>query len=115
MIIPTLRITSPENYGEMIALYQQKGIKMLRVNMTRYSMDRYCHDLSVIRELAGKDLEIMADIPLPGRKYRLNTEKEIEVQKGKRLLFCRKNILPQTELKSGLMNFQKEDTGEESL
>lgn len=107
MIIPTLRITSPENYGEMIALYQQKGIKMLRVNMTRYSMDRYCHDLSVIRELAGKDLEIMADIPLPGRKYRLNTEKEIEVQKGETVTFLSEKHSATDGIEVGINEFSE--------
>ncbi|MCM1542226.1 MAG: pyruvate kinase [Blautia sp.] len=87
MIIPTLRIANKETYDNMINTLNQEDIKCLRVNMTRYSLNKYCEDIKYIREKAGRKLDIMADIPIPGRKYRILSDRSITVKKGDKVSF----------------------------
>ena len=87
MIIPTLRVAEREVYEEMLPAWKQHGVKCMRVNMTRYGMERYVEDVRYIREQMGEDFGVMADLPIPGRKYRLLFEGIMEVKKGERLVF----------------------------
>lgn len=73
MVIPTLRVGEKKSYDEAVSNFLDKSIRMIRVNMTRYSLERYCEDIRYIRERSDNALEIMADIPLPGNKYRIDT------------------------------------------
>ena len=87
MIIPTLRVAEREVYEEMLPAWKQHGVKCMRVNMTRYGMERYVEDVRYIREQMGEGFGVMADLPIPGRKYRLLFEGIMEVKKGERLVF----------------------------
>ncbi len=87
MIIPTLRVAEREVYEEMLPAWKQHGVKCMRVNMTRYGMERYVEDVRYIREQMGEDFGVMADLPIPGSKYRLLFEGIMEVEKGERLVF----------------------------
>ena len=93
MIIPTLRITDPEHYDNMVKSYLSQGIDTIRVNMARHSLERYYEDVSYIQNVSNNAFHIMVDIPLPGRKYRLalRSEKEIFIQKGELTRFSVRN------------------------
>lgn len=90
MIIPTLRITERKKYDEMIASYIKNDIRVIRVNMSRHSLSRYCDDIEYINSISGNRFSIMCDVPLPGRKYRigLRNEEELYIEKGQQILFC---------------------------
>ena len=89
MIIPTFRIGDRSAYAAMARCYEEQGIGMLRVNMVRESMEVYCEEIACFRSMMKTPLEIMADIPLPGRKYRLGLPNgaEYSIQNGQRVCF----------------------------
>lgn len=92
MIIPTLRIGEKNLYDEVIEDFLKKGISTIRVNMTRYSLERYCEDINHIREKSNHAFEIMADIPVPGKKYRTSIlEEEKVISKGQKMIFTTRN------------------------
>ena len=62
----------------------------MRVNMTRYGMERYVEDVRYIREQMGEGFGVMADLPIPGRKYRLLFEGIMEVKRERGLYLYRK-------------------------
>lgn len=89
MVIPTLRVGEKKSYDEAVSNFLDKSIRMIRVNMTRYSLERYCEDIRYIRERSDNALEIMADIPLPGNKYRIDTaQPEKFIEKGQEIIFA---------------------------
>mgnify|MGYP005799260123 FL=1 len=90
MIIPTLRVCEdPREYDPVIELYLKLGVTVLRVNMARHSMEKYCSDVEYIRRVSGDRFQYMADIPLPGNKYRLALapERELSIGKGQHVVF----------------------------
>lgn len=89
MIIPTFRIGDRSAYAAMARCYEEQGIGTLRVNMVRESMEVYCEEIAYFRSRMKMPLEIMADIPLPGRKYRLGLPNgaEYSIQNGQRVCF----------------------------
>lgn len=92
MIIPTLRIGEKNLYDKVIADFLNKRISTIRVNMTRYPLERYCEDISYIRKKSNNAFQIMADIPIPGKKYRTNIlEDEKVISKGQEIIFTTKD------------------------
>lgn len=92
MIIPTLRISDNKLYFDMIQNYCREGITAIRVNMDGCPMERYCNDIQYINQIAEYPFEIMADIPVPGRKYRvdLRSGQELVLRKGELVQFTAK-------------------------
>lgn len=93
MIIPTLRITEKTKYDKMVASYIKNDVRVIRVNMSRHSLTRYCDDIEYINKISGNHFSIMCDVPLPGRKYRigLRNEEELHIEKGQQILFFVEN------------------------
>ena len=88
MIIPTLRISEKKDYDKMMEEFFKWDIKLLRVNFTRYSMARYIEDVLYIKQQMGQSIGIMADLPIPGRKYRtLIPSGEILINQGEKITF----------------------------
>lgn len=88
MIIPTLRVFDDlKDYDCIVKKFLDKNIRLLRVNMSRYSPEKYKDDIKYIRELSSGKIEIMADIPIPGQKYRLYTNEDRTIKKGQEITF----------------------------
>lgn len=88
MIIPTLRVFDDlKDYDCIVKNFLDKNIQLLRVNMSRYSPEKYKDDIKYIRKLSSGKIEIMADIPIPGQKYRLNTNEDRTIKKGQEITF----------------------------
>lgn len=88
MIIPTLRVCDDlKDYDCIVKNFLDKNIQLLRVNMSRYSPEKYKDDIKYIRELSSGKIEIMADIPIPGQKYRLYTNEDRTIKKGQEITF----------------------------
>ncbi len=88
MIIPTLRIANRSHYDEIVEVYKRQGISAVRVNMTRHSLERYFDDIMYLRKIYRDQLQILADIPVPGQKYRITTESDqLTVAKGDSVCF----------------------------
>ncbi len=88
MIIPTLRVCDDlKDYDCIVKNFLDKNIRLLRVNMSRYSPEKYKDDIKYIRELSSGKIEIMADIPIPGQKYRLYTNEDRTIKKGQEITF----------------------------
>lgn len=88
MIIPTLRVFDDlKDYDCIVKNFLDKNIRLLRVNMSRYSPEKYKDDIKYIRELSSGKIEIMADIPIPGQKYRLYTNEDRTIKKGQEITF----------------------------
>ncbi len=105
MIIPTFRIGDRSAYAAMARCYEEQGIGMLRVNMVRESMEVYCEEIACFRSRMKTPLEIMADIPLPGRKYRLDLPNGVEysIQNGQRGCFTAGGESLEEEVEPGTM------------
>lgn len=88
MIIPTLRVFDDlKDYDCIVKKFLDKNIRLLRVNMSRYSPEKYKDDIKYIRKLSSGKIEIMADIPIPGQKYRLYTNEDRTIKKGQEITF----------------------------
>lgn len=88
MIIPTLRVSdNTKDYDRVIKGFADKDIRMLRINMSRYSPEKYEEDVEYIRGISSGKIEIMADIPIPGQKYRLYTNENRTIEKGQEVIF----------------------------
>ena len=78
MIIPTLRIMDHDKYIPIVKEYIKQNIHLMRVNISRHTLKRYIDDILFINRISGGEIQIMADIPLPGKKYRLLVPDEYE-------------------------------------
>lgn len=75
-IIPTAALhTYTQQYYQILREYAEENINLLRISVTRYTVDRYIKDLLIIKkiymEITGKRLELMLDIPYPTTKPRI--------------------------------------------
>lgn len=76
-IIPTMAIyNSFAQYEEVMRLFSEENIDMIRINMTRFEPARYIYEIVSMRETYKKiapnlKLKILLDIPLPGKKPRV--------------------------------------------
>lgn len=72
-IIPTSYMFQDINeYRSIVETYKKLGIKTIRVNCTRFSLDKYVNHIYQFREeFGGISPEIMVDIPYPGIKMRV--------------------------------------------
>lgn len=88
MIIPTLGVSDGmKNYDRMIKGFLDKDIRLLRINMSRYNPEKYEEDVEYIRAISSGKIEIMADIPIPGQKYRLYTNENRIIEKDQEVIF----------------------------
>ena len=88
MIIPTLRISEKKDYDKMLEEFLKRDIRLLRVNFTRYPLTRYIEDVLYIKQQVGRRIDIMADLPIPGRKYRtLIPSGEMLINQGEKITF----------------------------
>ena len=105
MVIPTLRVSDYNNYNLMIENFKTHNIKILRVNMVRYPLKRYCQDIKYIKSL-NNSISLMCDIPLPGTKYRLSIESgvELQIEKGEIVTFSVENFIDADKLQTKIIN-----------
>lgn len=71
-IIPTIWIQEDQNFYELVRQFYLNGIRKLRVNCTRYSMEKYIKDIICLREICSRvtngGMEIITDLPYPRKK-----------------------------------------------
>ncbi|MDO4295377.1 MAG: pyruvate kinase [bacterium] len=113
MIIPTLRVDKKEKYKHLVEVYRKQNIKVLRVNMARHTLERYCEDIQYLQAIANDQFEIMADLPIPGKKYRLELldEQEIAVKEKDMLVFLARNSKKEKGIPVGIAAFPVELKG----
>lgn len=75
-IIPTFSIDTEDIYQKRLSFYKKLGIKIIRLNLTRYSLAEYEVEIKKIKniqlKLWGKQcIDIMLDVPYPGTKSRI--------------------------------------------
>lgn len=89
-IIPTFSIDTEDIYVKRLTLYKELGIKVIRLNLTRYSLGEYAIEINklknVQKKLWGKQcIDIMLDVPFPGTKSRIKFDgcsREVFIQKN---------------------------------
>lgn len=93
-IIPTMAIyNSFAQYEEVMRLFSEENIDMIRINMTRFEPARYIYEIVSMRETYKKiapnlKLKILLDIPLPGKKPRVyfnGKESEKKIYNGEKV------------------------------
>lgn len=88
-VVATIRrIDKCYNLMNKVDILWNEGVKLLRFNLGK-TMDyqTLTNDIAAIRE-RYLDMKIMIDIPYPGEKVRIRSDKSYDVQLGERYFFC---------------------------
>lgn len=86
-IIPTIWIEDTEKFSELMDIYRLYGIKKLRVNCTRHTVEEYVQMIDMFVRKYHDTFRLLLDIPIPGSKIRIYynwTGKEREIVKGQK-------------------------------
>lgn len=70
-IIPTVWISERPGFDELIDAFIREGIKKIRVNCTRHSIDEYKKAIKGFQEGKGASFNLLIDVPIPKKKVRI--------------------------------------------
>ena len=77
-IIPTIWIQKKQEFSDLIRIFYANGIRKLRVNCTRYPVEKYIADAIFLREICSqiaRNMDVILDIPYPRKKIRIDKYK----------------------------------------
>lgn len=70
-IIPTVWISERAGFDNLIEAFINKGIKEIRINCTRHSINEYKKEIYKFQEKNGANLDLLIDVPIPKKKVRI--------------------------------------------
>lgn len=80
-VIPTISVSSENKYRKVLQQYNDESINFFRINLTRFSLHEYYHELITIQkvqiDLWGEErIHPLLDVPFPGTKARVDFDGE---------------------------------------
>lgn len=83
-IVPTVWINNQAELSDVVGIFNEQGIKNLRVNCTRSAALEYINEIIGFQKKWGNMFELILDMPIPKKKVRVFYEwqgNEFEIQK----------------------------------